>query len=358
MNIENENLYLIGGAVRDEILNIKCLDVDITYIGNAIEFAKSQGFYIIKENEPFGTVKILLENKEIDLASTRAEIYPQKGHLPVVSNIGCSLKDDILRRDFTINTLAKSTKTGEIVDYLNGLEDIKNKKIRILHENSFIDDPTRIIRALKFSIRFGFELEKNTKKLQNEYLENINYDMSYKRIKKELIETFNLNSQLASIKFFEENIYKLLTTKNITPPNFDIENLINKYPVENPWIVYLGWIDLSCLPLTKKESKIIQDYKKLLSCDLSDDYLIYSAFKDCEKESILLYAISGDDKKVLKYLDNLSKIEITTTGKDLINLGITPSSKYNECFEYILKSKLLNKNVDEITLAKEFFNLI
>ena len=70
------------------------------------------------------------------------------------------------------------------------MNDLENKKLRVLHDESFIDDPTRIIRGLKFAVRFGFELEEHTKKLQDEYLANINYDMSYKRVKKELIETF------------------------------------------------------------------------------------------------------------------------------------------------------------------------
>ena len=206
VELKDKNLFYIGGIVRDKILGRECFDIDITYVGDAIEFAKTiNDAEILKINEPFGTVKIKLNGLEIDLASTRDEKYPRPGHLPEVTDIGCSLKKDVQRRDFTINTLAESLETGEIVDY------IKNKKIRILHDKSFIDDPTRIIRALKFSVRFGFDLEENTRKRQEGYLQNINYDMSYKRVKKELIETFNLNSQTAYERFFEENIYKLLT---------------------------------------------------------------------------------------------------------------------------------------------------
>ncbi len=76
-------------------------DIDITYIGNAIEFAKNiPDAEIVQINEPFGTVRIKYNNEEIDIASTRNETYPEKGHLPVVENIGCSLKEDVLRRDF------------------------------------------------------------------------------------------------------------------------------------------------------------------------------------------------------------------------------------------------------------------
>ena len=95
--------------------------------------------------------------------------------MPVVQDIGCELKRDVLRRDFTVNAIAKSVMTDEVVDYTGGLKDIEAKLLRVLHDNSFIDDPTRIVRALKFAVRFGFELEENTLKLQQEYLENIRY---------------------------------------------------------------------------------------------------------------------------------------------------------------------------------------
>ena len=154
--LKHKNLYYIGGIVRDMILGKDSFDVDITFVGNAIEFAQTiKDAEVLQINDAFGTVKIKLQEKEIDLASTRNEIYPKPGHLPVVTEIGCSLKKDVLRRDFTINTLAKSLESGEIIDYLGGVEDIKSGTIRVLHDKSFIDDPTRIIRALKFSVRFG-----------------------------------------------------------------------------------------------------------------------------------------------------------------------------------------------------------
>ena len=103
--------------------------------------------------------------------------------------------------------MAKNTLNGELVDYFNGLEDLKNKTLRILHDNSFKDDPTRIIRGLKFAVRFGFKLDSQTQKLQEQYLENINYDISYHRLKKELKETFNLNKQIALDMFINQKMY-------------------------------------------------------------------------------------------------------------------------------------------------------
>lgn len=362
--IKDEKLYYIGGVVRDEILNRKSFDIDITYVGNAIDYCKqleNNGLgKIIQINPDFGTVRMLIDGKETDIASTRDELYERKGHLPIVSDIGCELKKDVLRRDFTVNALAKSTLSGEILDYIGGLDDINKKLLRVLHKDSFIDDPTRIIRGLKFAVRFGFELEDKTQKLQEEYLANINYDMSYKRIKKELIETFNLNSNKAFKEFFEQKIYKLLTKENIVPPNYDIETLVNKYPVEHIWLVYLGWINLEKLPLTKEEAKITEDFNKLLDLDIKeDDFSIYKAFKDKTKESILIYTLYTGSQKGLRYFD-IKDIKLSVTGEDLIALGLSPSKKFAECFDYILEYKLCQKNIDktsELELAKKFFDI-
>lgn len=346
-------MFYIGGVVRDELLGRKSFDVDITYVGNAIEYCSKYG-EVIQENPDFGTVRVNVDGMEVDFASTRSESYPKKGHLPVVEKIGCSLKEDVMRRDFTINALAKSVATGEIVDYTGGLEDLKNKKLKVLHDESFIDDPTRIIRGLKFSIRFGFDLDMHTRKLQEEYLANINYDMSYKRVKKELIETFNLNSQEAFERFINENIYKLVTENDVKIPEINIEKLINDYKPEYVWIVYAGALkDLSKLPLTKIEQKILDEVPDKI---LNNDFKIYKAFENVRLETVLLYGILFDEKIARHYLDDLKQIKISLTGNDLLNLGIKPSPKYGQIFDEILKHKLENPKLtreDELTLLEK-----
>ena len=374
INDNSNKLFYIGGVVRDELLGRESLDVDITYVGNAIEYCSKFG-EVVQVNPDFGTVRVAIPfhpspcttsptveasgEVTVDFASTRSESYPQKGHLPVVKKIGCSLKEDVMRRDFTINALAKSVTTGEIVDYVGGLEDLKNKKLRVLHDESFIDDPTRIIRGLKFATRFGFELEEHTKKLQDEYLANINYDMSYKRVKKELIETFSLNSQSAFQKFIDQKIYKLVTPNDVEIPKVDIENLVTTYLADQPsscpaaiWLVYVGILgDLSRLPLTKIEQKILDDVPKEV---LKSDFELYKTFQNARIETVLLYAITKDETGARHYLDDLRKIKLEITGKDLQNLGIKPSPKYQEIFDEVLKVKLKNPSMakdDEIEVA-------
>ena len=379
---DNSNkLFFIGGVVRDELLGRESFDIDITCVGNAIEYCSKFG-EVVQVNHDFGTVRVKLSplirpsgtfsrigEKDavvVDFASTRSESYPRKGHLPVVDKIGCSLREDVMRRDFTINAMAKSVTTGEIIDYTGGLEDLKNKKLRVLHDKSFIDDPTRIIRALKFSVRFGFELDEHTRKLQQDYLNNINYDMSYKRVKKELIETFDPHPnfslspsdngeilpshnergyryQLAFEKFINEKIYKLVTTNVVELPSVNIEKLINNYKPENIWLVFVGVLgDLSRLPLTKIEQKILDDVPENV---LKTDFELYKAFENARLETVLLYGILKDEQGARHYLDDLRKIKISITGNDLQKLGIKPSPKYQQIFDEILKQKLKNPNM-------------
>ena len=356
----------------------------MVYEGNAIEDCADLG-ELIQVNPDFGTIRLKLnthrnsshfpdENGEIlpsptvrevtavDIASTRTENYPHKGHLPVVDKIGVPLKEDVMRRDFTINSLYKSVKNGEIFDFTGGLEDLKNKKIRILHDKSFIDDPTRIIRALKFSHRFGFEFEAETRKLRDEYLKNINYDMCYKRVKKELIETLGLNSDKLFAEFIKSGIYKLVTETDVELPDVPVEPLIKKYAPksENIWLIYTGVLrDLGRLEFTRKEQKILDDFKELEALELKNDFEIYRAFEGKEIESVILYAVLKDKKTALHYLDDLKKIKIQTTGKDLEAEGFTPSPKYREIFDFLLQKKLENPEMtleDEICEIRRKYN--
>lgn len=175
--------YLVGGIVRDKLLGIKTKDIDIVVIGSPKAFVKE-----IKERfdskclcyKKFGTYVFDLKNNfRIDVATSRSETYRSPAVLPVVK-LGVSLKEDLSRRDFTINAMAIKLVDGclrrvdkeSLIDPFNGYSDIKKKLIRVLHKKSFIDDPTRIIRAVRFACRFDFKLEKNTKKYIKDALDS------------------------------------------------------------------------------------------------------------------------------------------------------------------------------------------
>ena len=358
MNLTDKNLYYIGGVVRDEILELPSFDIDLCYEGDAIVFSKS--FNVIKTNPDFGTVRVLYNEQEFDIASTRTEVYPRLGHLPVVDKIGCSLKEDLFRRDFTINAMAKNTVSGEIIDYFNGLSDIKNKKLRVLHDKSFIEDPSRILRGLKFSVRFGFELEENTKKLQDEYLSNINYDISYHRLKKELKETFNLNKSVAYDKFVAQGLYRLLSKTIDRPESINaskIEYLVNKYKPANIWLVYLGYYDLSNFELTSEEKFIVESFGAIKNITPKSDYETYRLLKNKPIESVLLYTLAINYEAGTTFLDKLASIKIDVTGDDLREIGIPQGKIYKEIFDF-LEEQIVYKSLtkeEQLELVKGKF---
>lgn len=365
-------LFLIGGIVRDLLLNKKNLDIDITVEGDAIEFARLlektvADAKILSIHKDFGTVKVQFDGQDIDFASTRCESYPKKGHLPFVEKINCSLEEDVLRRDFTINSLALSLNDdsfADLIDYVGGYKDLQNKIIRVLHDKSFIDDPTRIIRGLRYSKRLGFELDEKTLKQQQDYLENVNYDMSYSRVKNELIRTFELNSQTIFDVFIEQKIYKLITQSDVKNPKLNIENLNNKYKPKYPWLVYFGVVavqidneDLDKMELTKIEKNTITEAKNLLSQPLKGDFEIYKACSAKSIETLLIAAAMGSAQEIFHYLDDLAKIKLSISGSDLIKAGFAPSKDFSNAFDYVLEGKLKNTQMDkvqELDLAIEF----
>jgi len=354
-------IYLIGGMVRDLLLNQKSLDIDITVEGNAIDFAhvleNKANAKILSIHDDFGTVKIEINGKKVDFASTRSEIYPKKGQLPLVETIGCPLKEDVLRRDFTINSLAMSLNKdsfADLIDFVDGFDDLNNKKIRILHDKSFIDDPTRIIRALKYASRLNFELDEKTLNLQSDYLKNINYDMCYKRVKQEFKKTFEHAGQETFNKFINQKIYKLLTKKEVTVPIINIDKLCVDYKPKHPWLIYLGYVaafeaETFCdnLELTKSEKNIIEDAKNLIEKTFSNDFEIYKAFCSLQTESIIIYACIGDINNAFRFLNYLKKIKLSIDGNDIIKLGFTPSKKFSEGLDFVLEKKLKNPDLNK-----------
>ncbi len=157
-------VYLVGGAVRDLLLGRGRADIDLVVEGDAAALAARLGAAVVS-HERFGTAKVALDGHEVDIAAARSESYPEPGALPVVEP-GADLAADLRRRDFTINAMAIPLQ-GEprLIDPHGGQADLARKRLRVLHDGSFADDPTRAIRAARYAARFGFELESHTAEL-------------------------------------------------------------------------------------------------------------------------------------------------------------------------------------------------
>ncbi len=156
-----EPVYLVGGAVRDLLLGRGRADIDIVVEGDAAALAARLGAETI-EHERFATAKVELDGHEVDIASARTEIYAHPGALPAVAP-AATVEADLERRDFTINAMAIPL-AGEprVIDPHDGQADLAADLLRVLHRQSFADDPTRAIRAARYAARFGFQPEPET----------------------------------------------------------------------------------------------------------------------------------------------------------------------------------------------------
>jgi tRNA nucleotidyltransferase (CCA-adding enzyme) len=159
-------VYLVGGAVRDLLLGRGRADIDLVVEGDAAALAERLGVETTA-HERFGTAKVKLNGHEIDIAGARSESYPRPGALPVVES--ANLAADLRRRDFTVNAMAIPL-SGEprLIDPHGGEADLATRRLRVLHDGSFIDDPTRALRAARYAARFGFGLEERTAELIRE----------------------------------------------------------------------------------------------------------------------------------------------------------------------------------------------
>jgi tRNA nucleotidyltransferase (CCA-adding enzyme) len=158
--------WLVGGAVRDLMLGAGSVDLDVAIEGDARDVARALAERLdgkAVEHERFGTATVQAGDLVVDLASTRSETYAQPGALPDVSS--APLDDDLARRDFTINAMAASLPGGELRDPHGGRGDLEAGVIRVLHPASFIDDPTRLLRAVRYEARFGFRMDEDTERL-------------------------------------------------------------------------------------------------------------------------------------------------------------------------------------------------
>lgn len=225
-NSKNLQKFLVGGCVRDWFLKNKCYDIDFTFQDYPKEIAlKISKRYKMEINEfpQFLTIRLISKRRRLDFATFRKESYLNPASLPQVEKAQ-TIEEDLKRRDFTVNSIALSlneNKIFETYDPFNGLKDIKRGLIKILHEKSFIDDPTRIFRAIRFSERFNWEIERKTYELLINSKEYIKL-LSIQRIKNEIVKILSEKKCYSMLK-------KIIDLKILTKDElFDFDEEIDK----------------------------------------------------------------------------------------------------------------------------------
>ena len=383
--------YLVGGMVRDLLLGFDNLDIDIVVENNAKQLAealvkKFPNCELAVKHDRFHTAKVIFnvngKKIPIDLASTREETYEHPAALPAVSV--SELKKDLYRRDFTINALAVSLSPsdfGEVVDLFDGLIDLKNKKIKILHKLSFIDDPTRMIRAIRFACKLDFTIEENTNKLLKEAIESKQFDNLIEkirgdRVKIEIRYLFNLpNIEEAVKEFFDSGIYRMVSV-DLQSCRDVVHNVSTSGDTSRQWLIYLAIVikDLKSdvqektmqnLQLTGDEIKIIKDgfnvFNKLKDKQSLDSIIIYRELRNLSIESIAIVQMligvempqRGVSTFIDEYLDKTSKIKLEITGQDLITMGVKEGKMIGEILEKVLETKIKDPDIDEVAEAKK-----
>ena len=202
--------YLVGGLVRDLLLGHTNLDVDIAVEGDGMTFARRLADRYgagLKVFEKFATALVVFpDGFKLDVATARCESYAHPTALPTVKP--SSIKDDLYRRDFTINALAirlNVNRFGELVDLYGGLRDLEHKVIRVLHARSFVDDPTRVFRAIRFEQRFGFRIEKHTLTLLKEAAaSDLVHRLSGPRLRNEVMRLLSEQAPIRTIRRMAE----------------------------------------------------------------------------------------------------------------------------------------------------------
>lgn len=369
-------IYLIGGVVRDLILNKKLFDLDIVVEGDAIFFAGKLSEALGVEfhrHHSFGTATINFKGHKIDFATARTEKYSHPGVLPKV--FPASLAQDLWRRDFSINAMAVSLNRddyGELVDIYDGLGDLRQGLIRVLHPESFRDDPTRILRAVRFEQRFLFKIEPKTFKLMREALDaNALKLVSPHRIRDELILILKEDKPLEYIRRIKDltGFSFIDKTIELDRAGFGLLSRIEKSalyyrkkfkkPIEL-WLLYLAAILIkinslrlskffSDFGLRKSEQAVIVSIKREIKRIKSlkkqvKDSSIYRTLRPYSQESILFfYAYYRDNalrKNIERFWDKLSDVRLKISGRDLKEMGLKPDVLYSKILESVLYSKI------------------
>ncbi|MBN2830676.1 MAG: CCA tRNA nucleotidyltransferase [Candidatus Omnitrophica bacterium] len=388
------NTYLVGGFVRDLLLGVRNLDLDIVIEGDAIDFVEKLAALNkskIIAHKRFGTATVLLSSGlKIDFSTARKETYAKPAHLPVV--YAGSLRDDLYRRDFTINAMAVSLNYGEVIDFFSGREDLRHKKIRVLHNLSFRDDPTRILRGIRFEQRLGFRIEASTLKLIKEAVSlgllgevhphRLRDDLILILKEKNAISNIKRIGELSGFEFIHQRLkLNAKTYAYLRSLAKEIRWFNKSYPGRrclDAWLIYFTGLVDSLKPdaikgiclrfgLRKGEEKRILSSKgltKSFARELSSGGImpsrIFDLLEPLSYETIICLRAKYGNRVLRRNIENFLEIYngmcVSVSGDDLHCLGLPPGPSYQEIFRQVLSAKLngdIKTRAGELSLIKK-----
>jgi len=390
----NISVYVVGGFVRDLLLGIPNYDLDIVVEGNGIEFAKHVGRQLnatVVPYDKFFTASVVFKDGfKIDVATARTEYYEQPGKLPQVDI--STIRKDLHRRDFTINAMAiklNPSEYGTLYDFFNCQKDLKDGIIRVLYNLSFIEDPTRMIRAIRFEQRYDFKMEPSTlellkKNLEENYLERVSGARIRQEIEKILVEENSLKAirrmaELGMIRhIFPKTYYTNTMEEKIKTMFRHLPRLQEKFEDLNDFYaistILLEYYDLPTLEelrarygypkkfieSLKYAETIIPVVKSLIESQFSfsDVYKVLGKSNPYVYVHLSSYLDDNGMAYLLKYIDTVQNTRLNTiSGKMLVEkYNIKAGPVLNSILEQVFSLKLDNPNLDEEEAVKNIIN--
>ncbi|AET66760.1 tRNA nucleotidyltransferase/poly(A) polymerase [Desulfosporosinus orientis DSM 765] len=359
---EQCSVYVVGGFVRDLLLSVPTQDLDFVVEGSGGQFAQALMKRMpngkLTQHITFGTAQIIFpDGSHLDIASTRWEHYSFPGALPQVEE-SC-LRDDLFRRDFTINSMAICLNTdrfGELVDYYGGKQDLQQGKIRFLHNISFIDDPTRMIRAIRFAERYYFSFAKETLDALYTAIETgVLGKLSVERFSEEMLLILKENNYLAMgqtlVKCGLLNAWfgkELAWNFNLD----DAEESVN-------WSLNIRWLS----SVSRMDSAEIESLleRVCLNKSLRDETIHYIHLRESLKESLSLsemdrlltkapkevvFVLARDESykhKISECLKAAQRINMSLDGKALIKMGVKQGPEIGKILDRVRMAWLEGK---------------
>jgi tRNA nucleotidyltransferase (CCA-adding enzyme) len=391
------NAYAVGGFVRDIFLYQENLDIDVVIEGDGIEFAKALSTLLggrVRAHEAFRTAVVILPNgQKIDVATARLEYYKSPAALPTVET--GPIKLDLYRRDFTINTLAIKLNPdgfGTLIDFFGAQQDLKRKVIRVLHNLSFVEDPTRVFRAVRFEQRFGFSIGKLTAGLiENAVRMDFFRELGGRRLLSELRQILDEDKPIMALRRINQfNLLKVIHPKIVYSADleallYSVEKVQTWYKLlflEEPcqgWMVYLLALmksfDQSSATALCDRLELTQRYRKVLITEKTkaDEFLKLMAPSKILKNSdlyrelspfqieTLLYIMASTTREWIKqaisnYITKLRSVRTLLDGRYLKEIGFKPGPVYREILESLLNARLngeVRTLLDEVEFVRK-----
>ena len=358
--------FLVGGTVRDLLLGQPTIDLDLSLVGAsgdlAAALARELGGEVVARSR-FGTSKLRLGDTVLDLATARKESYARPGALPTV--VHGSIKDDLARRDFTINAMAvslSSDRWGELLDDFDGRRDLERGLIRVLHASSFVDDATRILRAVRYMGRLGFGLEAGTTDLMARdlgYLETIKGD----RVRHELERIFR-EHKAGAILELAQSLGVLTAIHPDLRLSADAQRRVREITVEptvDNELLFVGMLTYAAsssrrpeivtrLNMDRRWARVVMDtgsirdaLEELRSHEprRSQVYRLLSGFDDAAVRVCALASSDIQAKGLLElYETELRDVKPLLDGDDLIELGAPEGPLIGELLDDLLTARL------------------